>query len=270
MARAASDSGTTPRDDGSPRLPPGLAILWGRRPAPTRGPRAELDVDRIVGAAVEIANAQGLEAVSMARVAERLGFTTMSLYRHVASKDELLALMWNASARTMHEAVIEGAGWRERLTSWALLQRRVIGENIWITQLPMARPPLSPDSLAWVELALDILAETGLPVPTQLRAVGHLSQMALMDARMAFEEERGRLAAAAAGTESDYLALVRELADPATYPRLHALATQAAAAPGAASGTAPDPMQEYRLDLDLVLDGIEAAIARAAASRSPG
>ena len=54
-----------------------------------------------MSAAVDIANADGLEAVSMARVAKALGFTTMSLYRHVPSKDDLLALMWNASARSL-------------------------------------------------------------------------------------------------------------------------------------------------------------------------
>ena len=52
------------------RLPPALEILWGRRAPGSRGPRAELDVDRIVSAAIDIANADGLEAVSMARVAK--------------------------------------------------------------------------------------------------------------------------------------------------------------------------------------------------------
>ena len=77
------------------KLPPGLDILWGRRPTGRRGPKAELDVDRIVEVAMEIANQDGLEALSMARVAKALGFTTMSLYRHVANKDELLQLIGN-------------------------------------------------------------------------------------------------------------------------------------------------------------------------------
>src|SRR6476469_548561 len=90
------------------RLSPALEILWGRRAPSSRGPRAELDVDRIVSAAVAIATAAGLEAVSMARVAKSLGFTTMSLYRHVPSKDDLLALMWNASARSLTGGSVEG------------------------------------------------------------------------------------------------------------------------------------------------------------------
>src|SRR3954466_15207422 len=108
------------------RLPPALEILWGRRTPSSRGPRAELDVDRIVSAAVDLANAEGLEAVSMARVARELGFPTMSLSPPGANKDELLALMWNASARDIADYRPEGETWRERLTSWAVVQRRVL------------------------------------------------------------------------------------------------------------------------------------------------
>ena len=99
-------------------LPPGLDLLWGRRERGKRGPRPGLSADAIVEAAVRLADAEGLEAVSMARVAAELGFTTMSLYRHVASKDELLQLMWNASALGAENLVIEGDDWRSRLRTW--------------------------------------------------------------------------------------------------------------------------------------------------------
>src|ERR1700709_1516353 len=102
------------------RLPPALETLWGRRTGGARGPRAELDVDRIVRAAVGVANAEGLEAVSMARGAGGLGFSTMSLSRHVSNKDELYQLMWNASAFQLGEWEPDGETWREQLVSWAL------------------------------------------------------------------------------------------------------------------------------------------------------
>src|SRR5512146_2779661 len=103
-------------------LPPGLDLLWGRRERGRRGPRPGLSADAIVGAAVRLADAEGLEAVSMAKVAAELGFTTMSLYRYVASKEELLQLMWNASAAGAEELVIEGPDWRTRLRGWAGIQ----------------------------------------------------------------------------------------------------------------------------------------------------
>src|ERR1700758_1421207 len=91
-------------------LPPGLDLLWGRRERGKRGPRAGLTADAIVAAAIRIADAKGLEAVSMERVARELGFTTMSLYRHVANKEELLQLMWNAATFGAEHLVIEGDG----------------------------------------------------------------------------------------------------------------------------------------------------------------
>jgi AcrR family transcriptional regulator len=102
----------------------------------------------------------------MARVAQELGFTTMSLYRHVASKDELLQLMWNASAQGVESLVIEGDGWRERLRCWAMFQREALDRHPWITQMPMAAPPLAPNSLTFVERGLETFDGTGLPPPT--------------------------------------------------------------------------------------------------------
>jgi len=111
-------------------LPPGLDLLWGRRGGGRRGPRRGLSVDDIVDAAVRLADAEGLDGVSMARVADELGFTTMSLYRYVASKDELLQLMWNASARDAEDLMLRGDDWRSRLRSWTLMQREVIDRQI--------------------------------------------------------------------------------------------------------------------------------------------
>src|ERR1700757_4350953 len=102
-------------------LPPGLDLLWGRRERGKRGPRPGLSPDAIVEAAVRVADADGLEAVSMARVAKELGFTTMSLYRYVANKDELLQLMWNAATFGAERLVIEGDDWGARVRAWAVL-----------------------------------------------------------------------------------------------------------------------------------------------------
>jgi tetracycline repressor-like protein len=123
---------------GDAPLPPGLDLLWGRRGGGTRGPKPGLSVDAIVETAVAIADAEGLDAVSMARVAKELGFTTMSLYRHVSIKDELLQLMWNASAQGAEGLVLEGEGWRHRLRMWAIVQREMLDRHPWITQMPMA------------------------------------------------------------------------------------------------------------------------------------
>ena len=265
-------------------LPPGLDILWGRRGRGKRGPRPELSPDAIVAAAVRVADADGLEAVSMARVASELGFSTMSLYRYVASKDELLQLMWNASAQAVHDLVLEGDGWRERLRNWALAQREQMDRHPWITQMPMGAPPLAPNSLLFVERGLETMDGTGLTATDKIRMIGIITSFTLNEARIANDTARAARAArevapgaaaasaegasaegaddegAAAGAPTptwDFEGLLRQLVDERTYPRLHRLAW---AAVGVAQS---DEHQEFEFGLDRILDGVQAYIDRA-------
>src|ERR1700728_4001211 len=178
-----------------PPLPPGLDLLWGRRGRGQRGRKPGLSVDAIVAAAIAIADAEGLEAVSMAHVADQLGFTTMSLYRHVTSKEELLQLMWNGSAQGAEELVITGDDWRSRLRMWAMVQREAIDRHPWITQMPMAAPPMAPNSLTFVERGLEAMDESGLADADKLRVIGLISSYTLSEARMANDARRAAQAA---------------------------------------------------------------------------
>jgi AcrR family transcriptional regulator len=248
-----------------PALPPGLDLLWGRRERGRRGPRPGLSLDAIVEAAISLADAEGLDAVSMARVAEKLGFTTMSLYRYVTTKDELLQLMWNASALGAEQLVLEGQGWRLRLRKWAIVQRAMIDQHRWITQMPMAAPPLAPNSLTFVERGLETLDETGLADADKLRVIGLLSSYTLSEARMAHDAARAsaQAQAASAGREPSrawsFEALLRELIDEQTYPRLHRIAWSADL-----SGDPPDSAEqaEFLFGIDLILDGVQTLIDR--------
>jgi AcrR family transcriptional regulator len=254
-------------------LPPGLDLLWGRRGQGKRGPRPGLSADMIVDAAIRLADAEGLEAVSMARVAAELGFTTMSLYRHVTSKEELLQLMWNASSLSSELVVLEGGSWRPRLRMWAEVQRAVIDRHPWITQLPMAAPPLSPNSLAFVEHGLATLDGTGLADGDKLRIIGLLSSYTLSEARMAHDAlraareqaARDQATAASGGAPAPpwtYEALLRELVDEPTYPRLHRIAWSS---PVEGEGGGDRPLSEYEqfmFGIDTILDGVQALIDR--------
>jgi AcrR family transcriptional regulator len=255
------------------QLPPGLDLLWGRRERGRRGPRPELSPDAIVAAAMRVADAEGLEAVSMARVAKELGFTTMSLYRHVANKDELLQLMWNASAVGAETLVLEGSGWRERLKSWALVQRDALDQHPWITQMPLAAPPVAPNSMHFVERALEAMDDSGLPDDDKLRVIGLITSYTLSEARMAYDAARaiaqagpGQVIATQAPPGEDesaprattwtWDALLRELVDEKTYPRLYRVAWS----PGQAES--PDEHAEFLFGLDRILDGIQALVDR--------
>jgi AcrR family transcriptional regulator len=258
-------------------LPPGLDVLWGRRPVGQRGPKPGLSVDAIVETAIRIGDTEGLDAVSMARVASELGFTPMSLYRYVTSKDELLQLMWNASAIGADKLVLKGRGWRAKLRMWATVQREMIDRHPWITQMPMAAPPLAPNSLTFVERGLESLDNTGLSDADKMRVIGLLSSYTLSEARMAHDAARAARAtsgapagkasagktsgagkAAAARTQPwSFEALLRELVDEQTYPRLHRIAWSESIGAGA-SGF--DEQAEFAFGVERILDGIQALI----------
>ncbi len=261
-----------PGDGGVP-LPPVLELMWGRRERGRRGPKPGLTVDAIVEAAMRIADADGLEAVSMARVAQELGFTTMSLYRHVTGKDELLQLMWNGSARGAEALVLHGDNWREKLRMWATFQRDQLDLHPWITQMPIAAPPLGPNSLTFVERALEAMDGTGLPDGDKLRVVGLLSSYTLSEARMAHDAIRANAQVQAEAVSQpdpesagqarparedpvpfpSFESLLRELVDEQAYPRLHRLAWSAAAEP-------QSERDEFLFGVERILDGVQALI----------
>ena len=258
------------QEQGQPPLPPVLELLWGRRERGKRGPRPGLSADAIVETAVRIADAEGLEAISMSRVAAELGFTTMSLYRHVTSKDELLQLMFNASALGAESIVLAGEGWRAKMRHWSALQRDVLDRHPWLTQLPMPGPPLAPNSMHFVEHALAALDETDLADAEKLRVIGLLASYSLADAR--FAHDAARAMAAAKTTDSGdgdvpgpppaFEDLLRELVDEQTYPHLYRLAwTPEPEAPRLSE------REEFLAGVDLILDGVQARIDRGGAAR---
>src|SRR6202451_4681169 len=220
---AASDPGASepvapePAAGGKAPLPAGLDLLWGRREAGKRGPRPGLSADAIVDAAIRLADAEGLEGVSMARVAAELGFTPMSLYRYVASKEELLQLMWNGSASGAEGLVLEGDGWRAKLRNWAIVQRDMLDRHPWLTQMPMAAPPMAPNSMVFVEKGLGAMDDTDLTAQQKLRPVGLLSSYALSEARMAYDAKRSA-AAAPDQPPVSFEGVLRLLLDKETYP----------------------------------------------------
>ena len=254
---------------GKAPLPAGLDLLWGRRGAGKRGPRPGLSADAIVDAAIRLADVEGLEGVSMARVAAELGFTPMSLYRYVASKEELLQLMWNGSARGAEGLVLEGDGWRARLRMWAVVQRDMLDRHPWLTQMPMAAPPMAPNSMVFVELGLGAMDGTALADADKLRAIGLISSYTLSEARMANDERRAEKEQGAPAWTYD--ALLRELADEATYPRLYKIAwTPPDSGDGPAGGGPdsggpagpPSEREEFLFGIDRILDGIAAYMDR--------
>lgn len=143
------------------------ALLWGDQPAPRRGPRPLLNRGRIVRAGIEIADAEGLDALSMQRVAAKMDAATMSLYRHVPGKTELVALMLDAAIGDPPE-LPDGVGWRTALAAWARGNRDVFARHPWTLPLVTGSRTMGPNELAWTEAALRVASTTGLPTAALL------------------------------------------------------------------------------------------------------
>ena len=145
-----------------PELPRGIALAWGVAADPQRGPKREMSVEKIVDAAVDLADAEGIGAVSMAAVAAKLGFTPMSLYRYVSAKDDLLLLMQEEATGLPPESHLEADGWRERLLALYEEQVLLYLRHPWMLSLPITGSPITPNSSAWLDASLAALESTPL------------------------------------------------------------------------------------------------------------
>jgi AcrR family transcriptional regulator len=139
-----------------------VALLWGARPQPTRGPKPALSLERIAQAAVQVADADGLAAVSMQRVATELGVTKMALYRYVPGKAELIALMVDTAAGQPPLLDRGAGGWRAQLGHWARRLLALLQRHPWLLDATIGPRIVGPNELGWLEEAVATLDGTGL------------------------------------------------------------------------------------------------------------
>src|SRR5439155_23227897 len=125
-----------------------LALLWRTRERASRKGKPDLSVDLIVRAAIDIADASGLGALSMRRVAERLGVGTMSLYTYVPGKAELLDVMLDAVYGEPDRPDAVPGGWRARLERIARENLALYQRHPWLLQVATSRPVLGPNAIA--------------------------------------------------------------------------------------------------------------------------
>jgi len=138
-----------------------LELLWGLQPKPTRGPKPALTVGKVVAAAIGIADAEGLVAMSIRRVAEGLGVGAMTLYRYVPGKGELIDVMVDTVYGEL--ALREVAGdWRAKLDEVARESRAMYLKHPWLLQVAVSRPPLGPGVMAKYEYELSAVEGIGL------------------------------------------------------------------------------------------------------------
>jgi AcrR family transcriptional regulator len=239
-------------------LPPVVARMWGREPVSRHGPRPSLDLARITGAAIQIADTQGLAAVRMSSVASHLGVATMSLYRYVGSKDELLTAMVDAA--TPEPPELGGQSWRDYLATWTRAIRDFLLDRPWMLLVSPRTPPTGPRSLRWLDRALAALADTGLDAGERINIATTLTGYAVSQAALAhgMSSDPETPGDAAIAGLAEYGEVLAEVLDTESYPALSAVVH----ADG--FGDAEDWVEDadFAFGLDLLLDGIEALITR--------
>ncbi|WP_326551127.1 TetR/AcrR family transcriptional regulator [Micromonospora sp. NBC_01813] len=233
-------------------LPASIEAAWGLRERPQKGPRPGLTLPRVVAAGVAVARAEGIDAVSMSRVAKELGAATMSLYRYISAKHELIELMVD-SVYGDPPSIEPGEGWRAGISRWVWAIVDVYQRDPWIVQVPISGPPITPNSVAWGDNALRRLAGTGLGPAERLSVLLLVSNLVRGEMTLALqlaEVYRGPNAA----NMIDYGARLSRLIDERRFPAMSELV---------ASGIFDGSDSEYddlRFALDRVLDGIDVLI----------
>jgi AcrR family transcriptional regulator len=232
-----------------------MALLW-RAPEAGTG-RAGLSVDRIVATAIGIADTEGIGALSMRKVADKLGVGAMSLYTYVPAKAELVDLMLDTVLAETDRTPVDG-GWRPRLEQVARENLALARRHPWVLQMATSRPVLGPNLIAKYDYelgALDGIGLSDLEMDTLLAAVlayvngaGH----AVVDAEQA---------AAQTGQTDDQwwdaqAPLLEKVFDAERFP----VAARVGRAAGEAYG-AGDPTYAFEFGLQRLLDGIEAVVA---------
>jgi AcrR family transcriptional regulator len=239
-------------------LPRSLAVLWKR----TARRRRALSLEQIVAAAIEIADAEGLAGLSMARVAERLGCATMSLYRHVASKDELQVFMMDAAPGPPPLRDEADRDWRAGLARWARELRAVYLRHPWVLQILGSSPPLEPGQLAWLDSGLAILRDTRLRPGERLSVIMLVLYYVRGEAQLTSARAVvGQRKSAADDLEvmARYGRTLARLVDAERFPALAEVVAAGVFDPSAAdAGPGPD----FEFGLARVLDGIEALSAK--------
>jgi AcrR family transcriptional regulator len=256
VARRSSEAETP-----SNAMPHGIALLWGLNPTATRGPKPGLSLDQIVAAAIELADAGGLAAVSMSKVAASLGFTTMSLYRYLKSKDDLMMLMSDMGLGGPPDLTADPSEWRAGLDRWGRALLATYRAHPWAMDIIIKGPPMAPNQLLWLDRMLHVLG------PTQLTYQEQLNASLLIDGyvRSWAQLSRGLLQSIADGNDAantggSFAEGMRMLVDPVRYPALAPMIAAGEFDPTPGVDPVDDLEEIFDFGLARILDGLEVLI----------
>jgi AcrR family transcriptional regulator len=224
------------------------ALLWEPQVQPKRGPRPTLTLGAIARAGIAIADAEGLAAVTMQRVAESAGVTKMALYRYVPGKAELVALMIDLGIGEPPAPAAKGVSWQETLDAWAQELFGRFCQHPWALEAAVGARVVGPNELGWLERAVAALTGSGLDGAEMLDVAvlltGHVRNLAQQISAIDPAQPEKALAA-------NMIALLRDRSD--RFPAL-----SAAMASATQHGNQD---QALTFGINRILDGVSVLIA---------
>jgi AcrR family transcriptional regulator len=207
--------------------------------------RAPLTRERVLAAAIDLADRDGIASLSMRKLAQELGVEAMSLYHHVANKDAILDGLIDLVFGEIDLPVGE-ADWKAAMRRRAISAREVLRRHPWATGLMESRSTPGPATLRHHDAVLGILRNAGFPLELAAHAYSLLDSyiygFALQETSLPFStpEETAEVAQA----------MMAEFPADA-YPHLTEIAVEHVLQPGYSYAS------EYLFGLDLILDGLE-------------
>lgn len=241
-------------------LPPGLALAWGLPAKTTKlGRKPSQSVEQIVEAAVELADADGFDALSMPKIAKRLGLTANAIYRYVKSRDELLVLVAEAAWGAAPDLASGTGDWRAAAHAWTRAMIDRCDVHPWLCDLPVRGAPVTPHLLDWTEAILKVLTGAGLTPTEALRCAFVLDGYARQIGSM----RRDLRYSAATATQSE---TVTRFLLPRLHERGHSILASMMDDNEYTDDVADD---DVTFGLDRILDGIGALVTAKRAAEPP-
>jgi len=222
----------------------GVKMVEKTREGMKTGSRLPLNRDRVFAAAVEIADGRGVGAVTMREVASRLGVEAMSLYNHVANKDDILDGMVDLVIEEV-ELPSDVEGWREAMRRRAVSAHRVFGRHPWLAPLLDSRESSGPSRLRYLDWVLGTLMKAGFSLEDAARA------FSLLDSYIyGFGIQQFNMSADADASPEEMAEAILASIPAEKYPYLHRMASHA-------MESGYDAESDFDFGLKLILDGLE-------------
>ena len=221
------------------------------------GPRPPLNRDRVLAAAVGIADEQGVGAVTMRAVASKLGVEAMSLYNHVANKDDILDGMVDLVVEEI-DLPQDVDFWRAAMRRRAVSAHEVFGRHPWVPLLLDSRESSGPASLRYFDWVLGTLIRAGFSIDDASRV------FSLLDSYIyGFGIQQINFSADSDDSPEERAAAVLAYVPAEQYPYLHRMAMHA-------MQTGYDAEADFEFGLGIILDGLERVLGQSAGAPSDG